>query len=174
MVRVAICRTVRWWLTGAMRRKGIAKSNRPSAVLTLGLSSHRLINVYRLVALLLVPALMATSATTSLVHTHAYSDHDHPEHHHGLSAHEHHGTAPHGRDGVARLEGCEPGQHTVSLTFVSAAPQIHTLDVELTVAPSGTSNLEPAEIVHDNDVRVHGPPGPPESSPRGPPFSFTA
>ena len=143
----------------------------------LALSSHKLIDVYRLVALLLVPALMATSATTSLVHTHAYSDHDHPEHHHGLSAHEHHGTAStasHPRDGVARLEGCEPGKHAVSLTFVCAAPQVHTLHAELTLVVSGTSNIEPGEIVHDNDVRVHGPPGPPESSPRAPPSSGLA
>jgi hypothetical protein len=138
------------------------------------LSSHRLIAVPRFLALLLVFALTATSSVAALVHTHAYRDHDHPEHHHGLSAHEHYGPASHPRDGVARLEGCDPGKHTVSFIFISAAPQTQALDAELTFLASAILEIHSEGIVRDRDVRVHGPPVPRQSSPRAPPLTSAA
>jgi hypothetical protein len=121
-------------------------------------------------ALLLIPALTATSGLVSLLHTHAYPDHDHPEHHHGLSAHEHHAAASHSDD-VAHLEGCDPGKHTVSYAFVCAAPpQVHAADAELTLPATPSVEVQIERTVRHTDIRVHGPPPRTQSSPRAPPL----
>jgi hypothetical protein len=122
-------------------------------------------------ALLLIPALTATSGVASLLHTHDYTDHDHPEHHHGLAAHEHHTAPSHPDDGVAHLEGCDPGKHTTSFTFVCAPPpHVHAVDAEITLLASPTPKLQIERTVRYAEVRVHGPPLRTQASPRAPPL----
>jgi hypothetical protein len=127
--------------------------------------------VHRALALLLVPALIATSGMPSLLHTHAYDDHDHPEHHHGLSAHEHHAPASHSEGGGARLEGCDPGKHAVSFAFAGAAfTKSHAVNAELTLTATPTPEIRIDRRVRPTDVRVHGPPRRTQASPRAPPL----
>jgi hypothetical protein len=127
--------------------------------------------VHRALALLLIPALMVTSGVASLLHTHAYNDHDHPEHHHGLSVHEHHAKPSHPDDGTAHLEGCDPAKHVMSFTFVCAAPpQVHAVDAELTLPATPTAKLPFEHSIRHMDVRVHGPPPRTQASPRAPPM----
>jgi hypothetical protein len=131
--------------------------------------------VHRALALLLIPALIGTSGVMSLLHTHAYDDHDHPEHHHGLSAHEHSTAPSHPDDGTAHLEGCDPAQHVVSFVFVCAAPpQLHAVDAELTLPATPDVKTQIERGVRHTDVRVHGPPPRTQSSPRAPPLTHLA
>jgi hypothetical protein len=127
--------------------------------------------VHRALASLLIPALIATSGVVSLLHTHAYNDHDHPEHHHGLAAHEHHAEPSHpDDDGLAHVEGCDPGKHAVSFAFVSASPpQVHGVDAENAPPAPLIPELQIARAVRYADLRVHGPPARTQSSPRAPP-----
>lgn len=125
----------------------------------------------RVLVILLVPALIATIGGSSLLHTHAYGDHDHPEHHHGLSAHGHQLVARARDDGAAHLKDCDPGQHTVSYAFVSAAPlRAHAAHAELTVPAAHGPDIGVACNVRPTDIRVHGPPPLRYSSPRAPPL----
>jgi hypothetical protein len=127
--------------------------------------------VQRVLALLLIPALIATSGVGSLLHTHDYTDHDHPEHHHGLAAHEHHLTPPHPDDGVTRVEGCDPAKHTVSFASLCAAVlQVMVVVAELRVPSRLTPDLKDWQPVGYADVRVHGPPPRSQASPRAPPL----
>jgi hypothetical protein len=131
--------------------------------------------VHRVLALLLVPALIATSGVSFALHTHAYTDHDHPEHHHGLSVHHHDGTPTRAADGAARLDTCDPAQHTVSFAVACAAPpQHHAVDAEVGPRPSLSPELRVEPAVGDADVRVHGPPSRTQASPRAPPLKFFA
>ena len=133
--------------------------------------SHTLISVHRSLALLLIPALLATSGVLSSLHTHVYDDHDHPEHHHGLAAHEHHSMPVVDDDGNAHLEGCDPGQHTVSYAFVCVAPlQVHAADAEVTLPATPKPEIRIERTVRHTDVRVHGPPPRAQSPPRAPPL----
>jgi hypothetical protein len=126
--------------------------------------------VHRALASLLIPALIATSGVVPLLHTHAYNDHDHPEHHHGLAAHEHFSESAHPDDGIAHLEGCDPGKHAVSLAFVCASPpQVHAVDADLTLPATPRVEMHIERSVRHTDVRVHGPPPRTQSSPRAPP-----
>ena len=126
--------------------------------------------MHRALASLLIPALIATSGAGSWLHTHAYNDHDHPEHHRGLAAHEHHAEPAHRDDGTAHLEGCDPGKHTVSFAFVCAAPpQVHAVDAELTLPATAIPEIQIERSVRHTDVRVHGPPLRTQASPRAPP-----
>ena len=144
-------------------------------VLTEVPSSHRLIAVHRVLALLLVPALLSTSGLSFALHTHVYTDHDHPEHHHGLSAHHHDGTPTRGAEGTARLDTCDPAQHTVSFAFACAAlPQSHAADAAVVLSTSLTPELQIEPAVGNPDVRVHGPPSRTQASPRAPPLKFLA
>jgi hypothetical protein len=132
--------------------------------------SYRLMVVHRALALLLIPALIATSGVVSVLHTHAYTDHDHPDHHHGLAAHEHHAEPARAGDGTAHLEGCDPGKHAVSFAFVCANPsQVHAVDAEIGPPVSLVPELQIEPAVGYADVRVHGPPARTQSSPRAPP-----
>jgi hypothetical protein len=89
----------------------------------------KLIAVHRVLALLLVPALIATSGVSFALHTHIYTDH---EHQHRLSAHHHDGTLTREAEGTARLDKCDPAQHTVSFAVACAAPpQHHAVDAEV-------------------------------------------
>lgn len=122
-------------------------------------------------ALLLIPALIAIPGVLASLHTHAYDDHDHPEHHHGLSAHDHEAVPVHPDDGLPRLEGCDPGQHVISFAFVCAVPpQVHAVDAEITLPASPGSDFQVERTARHTDVRVHGPPPFSQASPRAPPL----
>ena len=127
--------------------------------------------MHRVLALLLIPALIAIPGVLSSLHTHAYDDHDHPEHRHGLAAHDHDPVPAHPDDGIPRLEGCDPGKHVIPFAFVCAAPpQVHAGDAELTLPSSPSSDLQVERTVRHTDVRVHGPPPRTQASPRAPPL----
>jgi hypothetical protein len=120
---------------------------------------------------LLIPALIATSGVVSVLHVHDYDDHDHPEHHHGLGVHEHHALPVPPDDGTPRLEGCDPGRHTVAFAFVCAAPPLAVVvdaAVDLPASPIPEPQIDRA--VRYADVRVHGPPPRTQTSPRSPPL----
>jgi hypothetical protein len=129
------------------------------------------------VAILVGVALVSTVGQVSALHTHAYTDHDHPEHHHGLAAHEHHRSTPHQDESDAgqHLKSCDPGQHTVSFVMGCASlPQAHAIDAEF-----GSLNIvEPLgpfrSISEVTDTRVHGPPPPTQAAPRAPPLNVLA
>jgi hypothetical protein len=120
--------------------------------------------------------LMWSAGHRSTLHVHAYFDHDHPEHHHGLAAHEHHPAGVHDDDheeagAGLKLESCDPGTHVVTVAMACAQlPPVQVVDGEsgdLTVLPE----LVPQEPwTERTDVRVHGPPGLSQTSPRGPPI----
>jgi hypothetical protein len=157
-------------------RSGQALAAQPSRTLTIVLTfigqSLRLIAVQRVLALLLIPALVATSGVVSSLHTHAYGAHDHPEHHHGLAAHEHDAMPAHPDEGTPRLEGCDPGKHVIPFAFVCAAPsQVHAVDAVIISLPARfTPQLQIQCAVRHADVRVHGPPVHAQASPRAPPL----
>lgn len=136
---------------------------------------HRLGSVHRLVTILLGTILAPTSGQVSALHIHEYTDHDHPEHHHGLAAHAHQRSAPHQDDDGVHLESCDPAAHAVSLTMGCASlPQVNAVDAEC-ASPSVLEPLVPLRSVSDlTDVRVHGPPGRTQASPRAPPLNFPA
>jgi hypothetical protein len=122
-------------------------------------------------ALLLIPALNAISAAGSLLHTHAYTDHDHPEHHHGLAAHEHRGMPAHPLDGTARLEGCDPARHAIAIGATCVTPaQGHAAGAEAIVPSSADPALRIERLARLSDVRVHGPPFRAHASTRAPPL----
>lgn len=130
--------------------------------------------------------MLSTAGSTVLRHVHAYADHDHADHHHGPAAHGHsavaHAHAPdrdapdaHGPDDAARLEGCDPGEHAVSVVFTYVAPHPDHAPVPVTletilVAP-------PAQAwrhVTPSDVRAHSPPRLTDAPLRAPPVVHLA
>jgi hypothetical protein len=130
--------------------------------------------VRRALAPILISALAATSSLVSL-HAHASRDHDHPEHHHGLSAHEHHLTPGHPDDDIARLEECDPAAHVVPFVFVCVAPhQVHHADAEPNGLAAFSLQLRIELAIGWRDVRVHGPPTRTDAPPRAPPLIFPA
>jgi hypothetical protein len=136
---------------------------------------HTLRFVHRFVAILLGTILASTSGHISALHIHAYTDHDHPEHHHGLAAHEHHRSSPHQDHDASRLKSCDAGRHAVSLTMAFAPlPQVNAVDAEC-ASPSVVERLVPLRSVPDlTEVRAHGPPPRTQGPPRAPPLSFPA
>lgn len=118
----------------------------------------------------LVPALLATSSAGSLLHTHAYPDHDRREHHHGWAAHAHRVVLEHD-DSAAHLEAVDPGQYAVPFAIVSpAVPQGHAHVADLSL-PVAVPEVEPFwQAVECADLRVHAPPIDPSASPRAPPL----
>ncbi|HEY7443164.1 MAG TPA: hypothetical protein VH701_12145 [Vicinamibacterales bacterium] len=131
--------------------------------------------MYRVLALLLIPALIAIPGAGSLLHTHAYTDHDHPEHHHGLAAHEHYEVRAHPDDNSAHLEGCDPGKHVVRFSSLCVAvPQVHVVVALFNVPALSAPSFRPLLTVRYPDVRVHGPPPHPQSPPRAPPLTYLA
>ncbi len=131
--------------------------------------------VHRVMATLLGLALVAGSTPVSALHIHDYTDHDHPDHHHGLAAHEHHAAESDTAESGVQLENCDPGQHAISFVFVCSAPQqAHAIDAEV-VSPAATApELPRHQAFAITDVRVHGPPPFPQTSPRGPPSNTPA
>jgi len=126
--------------------------------------------VRRVLALLLILSLTATSGLASWLHTHAYGDHDHSEHHHGLSAHAHQAARSQPDGGAAQLEGCDPGQHVLSFAFISAAPpQVHLVDTELMLPAAPVPEVRLERTTRHRDVRVHSPPALAQAPPRAPP-----
>jgi hypothetical protein len=119
----------------------------------------------------------STSSQVSLLHIHLYSDHDHPEHHHGLAAHEHYRPVPHhdDDDNASHLESCEPGDHAVALTMgCTPPPPGHAIDG---VCPNLilAGLLVPIRPVNEvTDIRVHGPPPLTQAPPRAPPLIVPA
>jgi hypothetical protein len=123
--------------------------------------------------------LASAAGQVSLLHIHLYSDHDHPEHHHGLAAHEHNRPAEHHDDGdhdqAVHLESCDPGQHAIALTMACGPqPPAQAVDgVGRSLILDGL--LAPIRSVTElTDVRVHGPPPLTEAPPRAPPLIFPA
>jgi len=133
--------------------------------------------VHRSVAVLLGLVLASTSGQVSALHIHQYTDHEHPEHHHGIAAHEHHRSAAHHDDDheAAQLESCDPALHAVPVTMgVAPAQQVDAIDAQcgnsaLVEPPAPLSSVQPF-----TDVRVHGPPPLIQAPPRAPPLIFPA
>ena len=133
--------------------------------------------VQRALALFVGVALVAMSSQVSRLHTHAYVGHDHPEHQHGLAAHDHNQAVVHEDedDEGPHVESCEPGRHAVSLTL-GCAPAMPRVSV----------HAEPAQlpVVHRlvllriigtaTDARAHGPPLATSGPSRAPPYIFPA
>jgi hypothetical protein len=138
--------------------------------------------VRRLTAPLLVLAMLALSGGAPLLHLHAYGDHEHPEHQHGLAAHEHrHAVHPaHDTDAVegsdhATVESCEPGQHTVSLVMRGTTVTVFTIAmVEAESAASASPSRPSIANAPFEDVRVHGPPRRSRLPARAPPLDLPA
>ena len=137
-----------------------------------------------LFAVVLVQAMVASSAMGTSLHVHEYVGHDHPEHHHGPAAHEHHHSAladdhhsgPEDLDHPGlQADSCDPGRHAVAATMVCAqAPTIH---VEIAELPGPAILAPPASVpsaIALTDVRVHGPPINPGSPSRAPPLTHLA
>jgi hypothetical protein len=127
-------------------------------------------------ALLLIPALAATSGVTSLLHTHAYNDHDHPEHHHGPALHEHHYSEVAQPDRAeVTLESCDPGEHAVSVSLGWASlPNLHVVDSECGHTFTSDPLIIVCSITDRCDVRVHGPPSHSRIPSRAPPLTHLA
>jgi hypothetical protein len=147
--------------------------------LTGSLASHTLALVHRVATILLGVALVSTSGQLSALHTHLYTDHDHPEHQHGPAAHEHEHdrSAPHHEesDGAAHLESCDPGLHAVSITMgCTPVAQVDPIDAQ-DGSPGVVEPLVPVRSIQPfTDVRVHGPPPRTQAPPRAPPLNLLA
>jgi len=119
--------------------------------------------------------LIAGSGQVSALHVHDYTDHDHPEHHHGLAVHEHHVPDTYSDDGTPQLEGCSPGRHTISYVFVCAAPaQSPAVNAEFETPGLAVPDLGVHHALGITDIRVHGPPSRTQAAPRAPPLIFLA
>jgi hypothetical protein len=130
--------------------------------------------VRRLVAILLGVAVASTAGQASALHTHDYTDHDHPEHHHGLASHEHRRFQAHPDDAGPRLDACDPGRHSVSIVPGCCAA---LADQDPIAAVCGAPTpVRTLVRVHSaagvTEVRVHGPPLPSPAAPRAPPRSL--
>jgi hypothetical protein len=141
--------------------------------------------VSRLVAFVLMQALVVSTATATSLHVHEYIGHDHPEHHHGPASHEHqHSSFPdsdHHDEGVGEDDpaieagSCGPGRHAVAVTFGCVhVPQIHVEIAEVAgptvIAP--TAPIRSATSI--TEVRVHGPPFDIRIPSRAPPLNHLA
>jgi hypothetical protein len=129
-------------------------------------------------------ALMGSATRGSTLHIHAYLDHDHPEHHHGLAAHEHHRAISHRdehHDSRAlgetelQLDSCDPGTHAVTVvTRHAQLPQVHVID-GVCATPTILAGLMPlTPVAEPTDVRVHGPPSHVRIPSRAPPATLHA
>jgi hypothetical protein len=142
----------------------------------------RLFAVRRLLAFVLLQALVVSTAWGASLHVHEYLGHDHPEHHHGPASHEHHQAAiadddhhdeteDHGLPAL-QADSCDPGHHAVAVTMGCAqVPQLHAAIAEL---PSPTVVVPAApvqSVAAVRDVRVHGPPFDSRIPARAPPLT---
>lgn len=134
-------------------------------------SSRRLLVVHRSLALLLIAAVIATPGISSWLHTHAYDGHDHPEHHHGLAAHQHHVAHSRTEEGTAHLGRCDPGMHVVHFVYVCATPpQVQGVDAELRLPDLPVPQSRIQGTIRHADLRAHAPPPRTDASPRAPPL----
>ena len=136
----------------------------------------------RLLAFVLIQALVVSTALGASLHVHEYAGHDHPEHHHGPASHEHHQTAiadddhhdeteAHGLPAI-QADSCDPGHHAVAVTMGCAqVPQLHIAIAELP-SPTVVVPAAPVQSVAPvRDVRVHGPPFDSRIPARAPPLT---
>jgi len=135
--------------------------------------------LHRILAALLVPALLSATSPLSAPHVHAYTDHDHADHRHGSAVHGHHDDDHAGPDAHAPgqsvlLKECNAGRHAIALKFVcvqsAPSPLLSSpIQVQLFARP-----VEPLvrPAVGYVDVRVHGPPFLDVVAPRPPPISL--
>jgi hypothetical protein len=135
--------------------------------------------VRRLIATVAVTAQLSISGSAALQHVHAYGDHDHAEHHHGLAAHVHTAAVHHhdegGQTSTASIEACEPGAHAVSVVFTYVAPQPDHAPVSAVVDVFAfVPALTPLRAVPLADVRAHSPPRITDAPLRAPPLVIPA
>jgi len=109
------------------------------------------------------------------VHVHAYSGHDHADHHHGPATHDHHPPATTSHDGDSRLSSCDPATHVVFLRVATTTAQA-TVTVPFAVFGLYVLASDSARsgAMSSIDVRQHSPPCFSPRSPRAPPFFTTA
>lgn len=130
--------------------------------------------VHRLNAIVLAIGVLCAPGQAAPLHIHAYSDHDHPEHHHGVAAHSHSPEAP-SEDASQGVEPCDPGSHAVSLVFVCGTPpHSHTPDAEVVQPARPNAPSRACGVSADPDVRVHGPPRFSQPGLRAPPAPIPA
>ena len=158
--------------------------------LTNGDTAHTLAVVFRAVATAVVCAMLSTSWSAAFQHVHADAGHEHAEHQHGLAAHVHAVPAPVAADHDAghtdhpdpvapplgaRLEGCDPGTHAVSVTFTAVAPQPEHPLIAVTV---DAATLAPPEYawcrLAASHARAHSPPRLTDAPLRAPPVVYLA
>jgi hypothetical protein len=142
--------------------------------------------MHRVFAAVVAVAMLSTSGSAALQHVHAYIDHDHAEHHHGPASHRHaavaHSHAPDSHapdsqapDRAARLEGCDPGRHAVSVVFTYVAPQPDHAPAPVTLETIIVAPPEQAgRDVTPSDVRAHSPPRLTDAPLRAPPVVHLA
>jgi len=135
---------------------------------------RRLVAVRRIAAVVLGLA-VASSGLQPGLHVHAYTDHDHPEHHHGPAVHDHDEIEQHDEAGDVRLDECDPAQHVLTLAALCvAAPELSLFDDALKPSAIRAPRLSSLVASHLTDVRVHGPPLDARLAPRAPPVSLSA
>ena len=127
--------------------------------------------------------MLSISGSAALQHVHAYADHEHADHDddHGPAAHahpvdvgDHHASADASADHL-EIEGCDPGQHAVSLRFVSTPPEPD--HVPALVAGSFAAMAPPVAVwsaAAPSDVRAHSPPRITDAPLRAPPLVHPA
>ena len=141
----------------------------------------------RLLAFVLIQALVLSTVWGASLHVHEYAGHDHPEHHHGPASHEHHQSAiadddhqqiddHHDRDDrglpAVQADSCDPGHHAVAVTIGCAqVPELHPAIAELPSPPVVVPATAVQSLAPVTDVRVHGPPYDPRIPARAPPFT---
>jgi hypothetical protein len=128
--------------------------------------------VQRALALFVGVALLATADQVSRLHTHVYIGHEHPEHQHGLAAHDHDQAVVHEDEDEEgpHVESCDPGRHEVSLTL-GCAPAMPRVSVHAEAAQLPVLHrLVLLRIIGmATDARAHGPPLVPSGPSRAPP-----
>ncbi len=144
--------------------------------------ARRLPAVHRVLAVLVAVAMLSISGSAAWQHVHAYVDHDHPDHQHGPASHGH-SAVPHSHlpdshapdasapEGAARLEGCDPGAHAVSVAFTYVAPHpdhvpLPVMFERIIASPPQQQAWRP---VARSDVRAHSPPRLTDAPLRAPP-----
>jgi len=137
--------------------------------------------VFRAVVATIAVATLAISGSSARQHVHAYAAHDHADHHHGPAFHAHTPAVHHHQHdadapgNVARIEGCDPGAHAVSVVFNGVAPQPEHAPVPLTAE---TASVTPPQqlwrSVTPSDVRAHSPPRLTDAPLRAPPLVHLA
>lgn len=142
------------------------------------LARHYTRRVRRGFTVLAAVILVSMPGTVISLHLHAYGDHDHSEHRHGLAAHRHtdsHRPAHrHPAEGSAQLAAeigpCAPGAHVVSIACCAeVAPTLempHAVPMIVATLPNPRSSFHRLGVV---DVREHGPPRTGPAAPRAPP-----